>query len=282
MCSSSSPLALLARDSRSPGSPRQPLPRNSHIPALGLTALALLLCVQAWSPASDEAQPLRRYLCHRATTPIVIDGRLDETAWRAAQIATRFTDIFHKDRRVALQSRVRLLWDEDYLYASFAAMDDDVWATKTERDAALWEEEVVELYLDPDGDRLNYLEFEVNPLGTPIDLLIPYAGAQAEWQKCAQWNCAGLAAAARVFGTPDDRTDRDHGWTAELAIPFAALPAEQGVPPLAGTLWRAQFFRIDRPADQTEPSCSSWNDTPVFHLPERFGELLFTEAQAVP
>ena len=250
--------------------------------ALILAALLSSFPLQPPLAAPTALPPLRLYHCHRATTAIVIDGRLNDPAWRAAEIATRFTDLFQKQRPVTQQTRVRLLWDEEYLYAAFSAVDNNAWATKMERDAPLWEEEVVELYLDPDGDARDYLEYEVNPLGALIDLLIPYAGAQAEWQKCARWNCAGIQAAARVFGQVADRTQRDHGWAAELAVPLSALPPQQGVPPRPGVVWRAQFFRIDRPVGEPDPRCSSWNDTPLFHLPERFGQVVFTGPQALP
>jgi len=245
-------------------------------------ALCSALAQQPAFPALPGADNIRVYHCYRATTPILVDGRLDDTAWRSAEIATRFTRIYHKDQPVERQTRVRVLWDDHWLYLGFAAPDDDVWATKTQRDDSLWEEEVLEAYLDPNGDGLDYLEFEINPLGALIDLRIPYAGAQADWKTCALWDCEGLVGATRVFRSVATRSDRDHGWSAEMALPFAGLPPERGVPPSPGTEWRVQFFRIDRPAGEAEPHCSSWNDTPAFHLPERFGRMLFEEVAALP
>ena len=47
---------------------------------------------------------------------------------------------------------VRAAWDADELRIQVHAQDRDAWATITQRDGPLWEEEVVEVFLDPVGD----------------------------------------------------------------------------------------------------------------------------------
>jgi hypothetical protein len=58
-----------------------------------------------------------------------------------------------------------------------------------------------------------------------------------------------------------------------LTIPFASLTAE---PPHAGSKWRVNFSRIDRPRGR-ERELSAWAPTQLatFHAPERFGTLCF-------
>ena len=66
------------------------------------------------------------------------DARWDAApaiAWGAAPFATRF----------------RALWAPDVLYVRFDADDTSPWFTKALRDAPIWEEEVVEIFLDPAG-----------------------------------------------------------------------------------------------------------------------------------
>ena len=54
----------------------------------------------------------------------------------------------------------------------FKCVDADPWATITQRDGKLYEEEVVEVFLDPVGDLEVYFEIEVNPLNTVLDLVL--------------------------------------------------------------------------------------------------------------
>ncbi|MEI7957498.1 MAG: carbohydrate-binding family 9-like protein [Verrucomicrobiota bacterium] len=152
-------------------------------------------------------------------------------------------------------------WSAQELRVLFWIEDNDVWATLTERDALLFEEEVVEVFLDPVGDLERYFEFEVNPLNAVLDLVLRREGEG--YLKDFKWQCDGLQTAVRRGPV---------GWCAELSIPFASMgAAPQGS-------WRANFHRIDRP--QGVPmELSAWSPTgrQQFHVPARFGVLEFAE-----
>ncbi len=113
-------------------------------------------------------------------------------------------------------------------------------------DDALWEEEVVEIFIDPDGDGENYLELEVNPLNVVVDLLI-YT-ASPEWAGSLAWDIAGLKTAVQVYGTVNDSLQIDHGWTVEIAIPWTAMAdsVSGGHRPSGGDIWRLNLYRIER------------------------------------
>lgn len=157
---------------------------------------------------------------------------------------------------------LRLAWDERELRVLLDAQDARPWATITERDGPLWEEEVVEVFLDPVGDARNYFEIEVNPLGTVLDLVC--RKNRSGYAKDFAWECEALRTFVRRTAS---------GWTAELAIPFASLIAET---PGVGTHWRANFCRIDRP-ENCERELTAWSPTGLrlFHVPERFGVIEF-------
>ena len=56
-------------------------------------------------------------------------------------------------------TRVRLLWDDQYLYFGFTAEETDVWGTLTERDSKIYEENDLEIFIaGPDA----YYEFEIS------------------------------------------------------------------------------------------------------------------------
>jgi len=159
---------------------------------------------------------------------------------------------------------IKSAWNEEELRLLFCIEDTQVWATLSERDALLYNEEVVEVFLAPSGDLATYFEIEVNPLNAVLDLSLARKQGEEGWKKDFQWRCEGLRTAVRKGPA---------GWVAELSIPFAALGASpQGKP------WRANFYRIDRPSGAPW-ELSAWSPTgaPTFHVPERFGALEFVE-----
>jgi len=162
------------------------------------------------------------------------------------------------------------------LYIAFECSDPDIWGTLTQRDASLWKEEVVEVFLDPDGDGENYAELEVSPNNTVVDLKIVRL---KPWKSELSWDIAGLKTAVQVKGTVNKREDVDEGWTVEIAIPWASLediPGATGGPPEDGTSWRGNLYRIERPLGK-DWVLMAWSPVgrPAFHTPERFGILKF-------
>ena len=56
------------------------------------------------------------------------------------------------------ETTARLLWDASYLYVGFACEDTRIYATMTDHDAPLWEQEVVEVFVDANRDGIGYVE----------------------------------------------------------------------------------------------------------------------------
>src|ERR1043166_1939844 len=108
-----------------------------------------------------ELPPLPTTTIRRTAERIVIDGRLDEPVWGRAE-ALRLTRV-EDGRPTRYATTARLLWDERFLYVGFECEDPDIWGTFTERDAHIYDEEVVEVFLDDDSDGVSYLEIEVSP-----------------------------------------------------------------------------------------------------------------------
>ena len=111
----------------------------------------------------------------------------------------------------------------------------------------------------PTGDGLAYYELEINALGTEFDLFLdkPYrSGGSAH----IAWDMEGLRTAVRLDGTINDPSDEDRGWTVEIAIPWAALPAPGrgcGRPGSGAgqctARWRVAGCRESRAGDGPEP-----------------------------
>ena len=238
-------------------------------------ALPLFTGLLKWAAkTAQERPPIAHALVYRALKPLRIDGELDEPDWQVAQ-KLELSDI---KGRSAPQTIARLLWDSTYLYIAFECADTDIWATKKKRDEFLWEEEVVEVFIDPDGDGRNYYELQVNPLNTQIDLLIPDAvEGVKDAKRNAKWDCAGWLSAVKVHGTVNKRDDKDIGWTVEMAIPLSKLLSPALRAPSIGTEWRLNLYRIERQkGNEKEPLLLSWSKCVVwFHEPKRFARVTF-------
>lgn len=256
-----------------------------------------------------SAQPVRLpvYGVRHALDPIRIDGKLDEATWAHAPRVGEIRLIHDPSRRPAFPTEATLAWDETALYVSFASLDSEPWGRLKTRDSRLWNEEVVEVFLDPDGDGKNYAELEVSPDNVVVDLLIPQP--RSGGNTAIAWNIAGLQTAVGRHAA---------GWIAEMAIPWKSL-ADAGVSaaPKPGDQWRAGLYRIKRPggpakADRiaaltaesakadderkraidaelqklrADDEYSAWSVTRAelgFHDPERFGYLLFMPPGAAP
>jgi len=217
---------------------------------------------------AGPVQPVREYHCPRAASAVRIDGRLGEAAWEQAPWTEPFVDIRGEDHEPApcLETRVKMLWDSQFLYIGANLEEPHVKATLRERDAIIWKDNDFEVFLDPDADGRNYFEIEINALGTVMDLLMdkPYAEGG---NFVLAWDCKGLRSAVR-------RTGR--GWAVELAIPFDSLavgfqqPAE-----LNG--WRINFSRVEWLLEGGPEENWVWSPTGRvdIHVPERWGILYF-------
>jgi hypothetical protein len=214
------------------------------------------------------------YEAHRRVGEIRIDGVLDEPAWKRAQVITLREGAL--GGKVHYATRVRMLWDDDAIYVAFECDDPDIHAPLAGHDENLWQHDVVELFVDPDGDGKSYMELHVAPSGGTADLLWADFRPETDWFSSPTWtrftekesatayNAPGVTAAVKVRGTLNVPTDTDEGYTVEWRIPYSDLvnvvPDEQKgrklinvalfrqVPievPKAGTVWRMNFNRCD-------------------------------------
>jgi Carbohydrate-binding family 9 len=162
-----------------------------------------------------------------------------------------------------LSTSVRVGWREGVLLVRFDARDAGVVATLTKRDAPLWTEDVLEVFLSPEDPPRLYYEFEVNPLGVLFDARVESPDLSRATMKVEPaWTCPGFS--ARVRRGPAT-------WSALLRIPLSPM-----TPATIPSLWRANFYRVDRgQPDEYSAWSPTFTDPPDFHVPERFGFLSF-------
>ena len=264
----------------------------SRLFAAVLAALGLLLPSR---PAADPIAHPPGYVATRAPGPVTVDGRLDEAAWHDAAWTADFVDIEGGAKpKPALRTRMKMIWDDAYLYMGVDIDEPNLWSTMKDHDSPLYQENAFEFFIDPDGDNHDYYEFEINPFNTTWDLLLnrPY---KDQGKGVSDWEILGLKSAVHLDGTLNDASDVDRGWSIEIAIPWKALAelAHKPAPPRDGDQWRMNFTRVEtaltkegkayRKVAGEASKVSSWapqylND---IHRPETWGYVQFAHA-AVP
>lgn len=233
---------------------------------LVFACLCFLLCA-ARSPQAPR-RPV--YEVSRTTTPIKVDGRLDEPAWAKAPPVGPFVN--NRDGSPSTyQTEAKVLYDDQFLYFAFRCVDDNIWATRTRRDDHLWEEEVVEVFLQADPHQTSYIELEVNPLGALIDIFLLDIRKPLHYES---WNSEKLRWAVHVDGTVDGQGG-DKEWTCEMALPMEDIIPAPHIPPQLGDRWRLNLYRVEK---RPTPAGLAWSPTLKndFHVPSMFGEIVFT------
>ena len=153
--------------------PLGPAPwRAGRATALAVLAAALPGCRDPTAGPgwlSGTRPPPPTYRAVHVSEPIAVDGRLDEPGWSRAQPAELVETLTGRPPRY--RTEARLLWDERALYVGFACEDDEVWARPGRvDDDPIYEDEVVEIFLDPSGVGRGYGEIEVSPDGVRFGL----------------------------------------------------------------------------------------------------------------
>lgn len=188
-----------------------------------------------------------KYLCLKTTEPILVDGDLNDAAWEKAPWSNAFVDIEGELKPLPTwDTKVKMLWDDNYFYIAAELMEPHIWGTLTQHDAIIYLNDNFEVFIDPNGDTHNYMEYEINALGTDWDLVLtkPYRDGGLAIDS---WEIPGLLKAVKIYGTLNNPGDEDEKWTVELAFPWEVLReynAGQKVPE-PGDQWRVNFSRVD-------------------------------------
>jgi hypothetical protein len=175
----------------------------------------------------------------------------------------------------AYRTSFRALWDGDGLYLRFDVSDPSPWHTMTKRDDPIWDEEVVEIFLDLDGSGAHYAEIELSPANVVCDVRM-ISGAPDKQMDLG----------FDVEGLESHVIRHDRGWVGLLFLPWDGLrplPSASAIdlPPKAGDRWRFNVYRIERPGGSGSPQddavFASWSPTgsASFHVPASFVGLEF-------
>ena len=230
--------------------------------------------------------------------------RLDD-GWDGVPWSEDFVDITgRKDLEPRFRTRLKMAWDDRYLHVRAEMEEPHLWGTITRKNEVIFQDNDFEIFIDPDGDGLNYYEFEMNVLGTIWELSLPRPYSQGG-EPVLGCNIEGLVSKVVADGTINDASDEDRGWEAHVSIPWEGLAPYRGGnagPPAPGERWRINFSRVQwrhevvdgryvrvppigfdpgaglNPEEQLHPE-DNWVWSPQgvinMHRPDRWGEVVF-------
>jgi hypothetical protein len=160
-----------------------------------------------------EAAPRPEVHAVRATSPIVLDGVLDDVAWASAEVLEDFVQSRPEGGLPATErTEARILYDDEYLYIGVELYDrepDRLVIPSLEQDFESGNSDIFGITLDTFLDRRNAFMFLVNPKGAVKEA----QDFDDSRQENAAWE-----------GIFEVRTSiHAQGWTVEWAIPFSTL-----------------------------------------------------------
>jgi len=257
-----------------------------------------------------------QYTAYRTSGTIQLDGKLTEPSWTAAKASSTFVDLV-SGKPTLHDTRIKILWDDQYLYVGYEIEEPNVQAKFLKRDAPIWQDNDIELFIAFDH---TYYELEVNAHGTLYEGLFIWQNDYAKlgfenfpsvnitdpnikhqpfngvgytkhprgkrWAFLA-WDFPGLRSAVHINGTLNKDGDTDRGWTVEFAIPWNGMKAlahgdPRAIPPREGNLWRMDFSRFNQyrapsPARDSGGWALSHHGIWDSHIPEVFAKVKFSE-----
>ena len=205
-----------------------------------LLFLALLPALPLLAQKKNEAYQLH---ITRASSPIVIDGSIDEEAWKSTEVVNNFWMVLPMDTsRANVRTDVRMAYDDKNIYLSAVCYHGNVEGPyiveSLRRDWNFGRNDNFIVFMDTFDDQTNGFTFGTNTVGAQWDGLL-YEGSKANLSWDNKW-----------FSAVRNYPDR---YVLEYAIPFKTIRYKRGI-----TRWGINFSRQDLKTTEK----SSWTPIP--------------------
>lgn len=203
--------------------------------------------------AAQELGDTRVYEAQLVTQRPVIDGRLDDACWQTALPTGGFVRVL-KGPEEPVPTLFQVAYDDASLFIAVTCLEPNPSGiraeVRTDDLSAVMGDDAVEIFLHPRLDEPTYYQLAANSVGARYD------GRAFDPTWNADWQAAGSVG--------------EDAWYLECAVSFASLGA-LGAP---GATWGLNVNRDRQAGGDTE--WSGWSNTQSgFHVPERFGRLVF-------
>jgi len=232
-----------------------------------LTAIIAFAASALMAQPSGSSNPPDHIMQVMHCADFVLSGDGNESAWGSAQWIT----LNQQQPDSPYQTRFKIMYSDSGIYCLYHCEDSAIVSTLRGDFLDLWHEDVVEAFFWTDERIPVYFEYELSPLNFELPIMVPnYDGNFFGWRP---WHYEGKRRTRHAVAITENITNKGKSWTAEFYIPYALLKPIISSPPVKGTRWRANFYRIDYDHGQSE---WSWLPVPgTFHDYKRYGTLEF-------
>ena len=226
----------------------------------------------------------RLFKVSKAEGPMTIDGKMDEPSWNRTK-ARNFDNFYVVSGPDEEQlTSFRMLWDDQNLYLLYECEDKFLTSNEMLRNGATYLDDCAEIFIIPVSDSLDtHIGFEINLLKTANDFIY-FNNYYKGTDKILKSYNLEIQVELVLDGTLNDNTDKDRGWTMEMAIPISLFAELSDFYPVqAGSRWAFQAVRQDRNRlNSSQRSRSTLFPIPGFenggvHQVNRFGLMEFVE-----
>ena len=234
---------------------------------------SMVFSIHAWSnalpvffPANDS--PLVVSRCN----DFEMTGKGDNAEWTKAS----WTPLTKIDQGgPENKTRFKILYSTRGLYVLFTGDDEKITSSFKNDFENLFQADVFEVFFHPDPVDPVYLEYEVSPLDKELVLLIlNMNGRSGSWMPWHYEDKKRVVKKVSIAGGKRESDAAIQSWTAELFFPYQLLIPLKNVPPVPGTIWNANFCRLDY--DSGHMIKWSWSPIAVsFHEFKKYRSLRF-------
>jgi hypothetical protein len=191
--------------------------------------LTVLLFCSTFFAAAQKKNSAYQLHINKTTSPVTIDGVMDETAWQNAEAAKDFFMVLPMDTSHAkVSTEIRMTYDNQnmYIIAVCNLLKKAPYMVESlRRDFVFGKNDNFIFFLDPFNDLTNGFTFGANAAGAQWDGML-YEGGKADLNWDNKW-----VSAVKNY---DDK------WIFEAAIPFKTMRYKKG-----NTTWGVNFSRLD-------------------------------------
>ncbi len=193
------------------------------------SSLSSFLILLSFLSFAQKKNDKIEYHIHRTTSPIKVDGIVDEQGWADAQLATDFYQVLPMDTSYAkVRTEVKMTYDDKNIYMIFINYDKlpgPYIIESLKRDFAFGKNDNDLVFIDTFDDQTNGFSFGASAMGAQWDgLMVNGSAANLTWEN--KW-------------TSEVKYDDDK-WVWECAIPFKTIRYKKGI-----TRWGINFSRLD-------------------------------------
>ena len=217
------------------------------------------------------------YVAMKTGSDMVMDGVLDEPAWKKATPVSQFEFQWYESGEKE-QTEAKIVWDDKRIYFAFKCNDKHISAEHYSHNDPVSRDDCCEAFICPvpEGkERLDYINYEINCIGT---WLVGYHAKSRDKNLGRWYDCKSLEIGRVINGTCNNDDDIDDSWILEFSVPFIHFEEfEATFPPGDG---QVIYIGLHRCGGKTNAQYSQWapshTEKPSFHQPQDFGKVVFS------